>query len=335
MPLGYASGMSATPTAHSRPAAHAVERGRPSISVGVPVYNEAESVLELVTSIAAVFTRMQAPYEILFVDDGSTDGTFDAIAGARAAEPAVRAIRFRRNYGKSAALAAGFREARGDLIVTMDGDLQDDPREIPKLVAKLDEGYDLVSGWKLVRRDPWTKTVPSRFYNLVTRKLSGLDLHDFNCGLKVYRREVTESISVYGDLHRYLPALAHFAGFRVGEAPVEHHPRRHGTSKFGPARFLNGLLDLLGVMFLHAKARSPLHFFGRLGLYSGVAGFLICLWFLIEWCLGSPLRVRPLMLFGVVLIILGMQFLSMGFLGELIAKERGSEPYPIRDRLEE
>jgi glycosyltransferase involved in cell wall biosynthesis len=270
------------------------------------------------------------------VDDGSTDGTFDALAGARAAEPQLRAIRFRRNHGKSAALAAGFREARGDIIVTIDGDLQDDPREIPKLIQKLDdEGYDLVSGWKQKRRDPWTKTVPSRFYNLVTRRLTGLDLHDFNCGLKVYRREVTESIAVYGDLHRYLPALAHWAGFKVGEAPVLHHPRRHGVSKFGRARFLNGLLDLLGVMFLHTKARSPLHFFGRMGLASGGAGFMICLLFLGQWIMGSPLRVRPLMLFGVVLIILGMQFLSMGFLGELIAKERGSELTPIRDRLEE
>ena len=329
--------MSATPGIKPAPApARARELSRPrTISVVIPVYNEAESVLELVTSLVSVLGPGPAPYEILFVDDGSTDGTFDAIAGARATDPAVRAVRFRRNYGKSAALAAGFREARGDLIVTIDGDLQDDPREIPALIEKLDEGYDLVSGWKMKRRDPWTKTWPSRFYNLVTRRISGLDLHDFNCGLKVYRREVTESIAVYGDLHRYLPALAHWAGFRVAEIPVRHHPRRHGVSKFGHARFLNGLLDLLGVMFLHAKARSPLHFFGRLGLASAGAGLLVCLVFLIQWILGDPLRVRPLMLFGVVLIILGMQFLSMGFLGELIAKERGSEPYPIRERLDE
>jgi glycosyltransferase involved in cell wall biosynthesis len=329
--------MSSTPTIKAVPAATEVAgRGRPrAISVVVPVFNEAESVLELATTLGQVLGRSSVPYEILFVDDGSTDGTFDAIAGARVAEPAVRAIRFRRNHGKSAALAAGFREARGDLIVTIDGDLQDDPREIPPLIQKLDEGYDLVSGWKQKRRDPWTKTVPSRLYNLVTRRITGLDLHDFNCGLKVYRREVTEAISVYGELHRYLPALAHWAGFRVGEAPVMHHPRRHGVSKFGHARFLNGLLDLLAVMFLHAQSRSPLHFFGRLGLASAAAGALVCLVFLAQWAFGSPLRVRPLMLFGVVLIILGMQFLSMGFLGELIAKERGSEPYPIRDRLDE
>jgi glycosyltransferase involved in cell wall biosynthesis len=328
--------MSATPTLRPAPVSAVARGGARTISVVVPVYNEAESVLELVTRLGEVLARGQGPFEILFVDDGSTDGTFDALAGARAAEPQLRAIRFRRNHGKSAALAAGFREARGDIIVTIDGDLQDDPREIPKLIQKLEqEGYDLVSGWKQKRQDPWTKTVPSRFYNFVTRRLTGLDLHDFNCGLKVYRREVTESIAVYGDLHRYLPALAHWAGFKVGEAPVVHHPRRHGVSKFGRARFLNGLLDLLGVMFLHAKARSPLHFFGRMGLASGGAGLLICLGFLVEWIMGSSLRVRPLMLFGVVLIILGVQFLSMGFLGELIAKERGSELTPIRDRLEE
>ncbi len=307
---------------------------RPMISVVVPVLNEAESVPALVQGLHRVLAMSGHPYEILFVDDGSIDGTFAALAAARTSEPALRAIRFRRNFGKSAALAAGFREARGEIIITIDGDLQDEPAEIPRLVAKLDEGYDLVSGWKVKRRDPWTKTVPSRLYNLVTRRLSGLDLHDFNCGLKAYRREVIEAIDVYGDLHRYLPALAHWAGFRVGEIPVEHHPRRHGTSKFGRGRFLNGLLDLLGVMFVHAKERSPLHFFGRLGLASAGAGFLVCLVFLIQWIGGSPLRVRPMMILGVVLVILGIQFLSMGFLGELIAKERGSRPYPIRDRLD-
>jgi glycosyltransferase involved in cell wall biosynthesis len=302
--------------------------------VVIPVFNEVDSVPQLVAELGRVLSASGEPYEIFFIDDGSTDGTFEAIARASESEPAVRAIRFRRNYGKSAALAAAFREARGDLVVTIDGDLQDDPAEIPNLIARLDEGYDLVSGWKRKRRDPWSKRFPSRIYNFVTRLISGLKIHDFNCGLKVYRREVTETLDVYGDLHRYLPALAHWAGFRVTETPVVHHPRRHGVTKFGRARYLNGLLDLLGVMFLHSSERSPLHLFGRFGIFSGAVGFVICAFFLAQWIGGSPLRVRPLMLFGVVLIILGMQFISLGFLGELIAKERGSRPYPIRDRIE-
>jgi glycosyltransferase involved in cell wall biosynthesis len=307
--------------------------GPRGVTVLVPVLNEAESVAPLVEQLVTVLGPGNEPFEILFVDDGSTDSTYIEIARAREREPAVRAIRFRRNFGKSAALAAGFREARGGVIVTIDGDLQDEPLEIPKLIAKLDEGYDLVSGWKVKRRDPLSKRLPSRLYNLTTRRLSGLDIHDFNCGLKAYRREVTETIAVYGELHRYIPALAHWAGFRVTELPVEHHARRHGASKFGGSRYLNGLLDLLGVMFLNSSERSPLHLFGRIGLATGAAGALICLVFLGQWILGSPLRVRPLMLFGVALILLGVQFVSMGFLGELIAKERGTRPYPIRDRL--
>ncbi len=303
------------------------------VSVVVPVYNEADSVQPLASRMATVLAELGVPYEILFIDDGSTDGTFAEIISARATNPAIRAIRFRRNFGKSAALAAAFREVRGDLIVTIDGDLQDEPAEIPELLRKLDEGYDLVSGWKQKRRDPLSKRLPSKLYNLVTRRISGLSIHDFNCGLKAYRRHVVEAIEIYGELHRYIPALAHWAGFRVTEVPVLHHPRQHGRSKFGSSRYLNGLLDLLGVMFLNSSERSPLHLFGRLGIFTGLAGFLICLVFLIEWIGGSPLRVRPLMLFGVALILLGVQFVSMGFLGELIAKERGARPYPIRERL--
>lgn len=303
------------------------------VSVIVPVFNEAESIRPLVEKLTAALGARGEPYEILFVDDGSTDRTFLEIAGARERDPVVRAIRFRRNFGKSAALAAGFHEVTGDIVVTIDGDLQDEPAEIPNLIARLDEGYDLVSGWKLKRRDPLSKRLPSRLYNLTTRRLSGLDIHDFNCGLKAYRREVTDTIAVYGELHRYIPALAHWAGFRVTELPVTHHPRPHGRSKFGTSRYLNGLLDLLGVMFLNSSERSPLHLFGRIGLWTGAAGALICLVFLVQWVLGSPLRVRPLMLFGVALILLGVQFVSMGFLGELIAKEHGTRPYPIRDRL--
>ena len=324
-----------TPTLAAAPSATAgVLPARPRLlSVIVPVWNEVESVAELVSQLRQVLGAHGEPYEILFVDDGSTDGTFDAVAGAAAGEPALRAIQLRRHFGKSATLAAGFREARGQIVVTIDGDLQDDPSEIPNLLAKLDQGYDLVSGWKTKRQDPWSKRIPSRFFNLVTRRISGLDIHDFNCGLKVYRREVVDAIDVYGELHRYLPALAHWAGFRVGELPVVHHPRRHGVTKFGRSRYLNGFLDLLGVMFLNSSERSPLHLFGRLGLASAAVGFVICGVFLAQWLGGSPLRVRPLMLFGLALILLAVQFVSIGFLGELVVKERGSRPYPIRDRL--
>lgn len=321
-PARTASGAAAVPAATPR-----------LVSVVAPVWNEVESVPELVARVGQVLAARGQPYEILLVDDGSTDGTFEAISRAHLSEPALRAIRLRRHFGKSAALAAGFQETRGDIVVTIDGDLQDDPAEIPSLIAKLDEGYDLVSGWKVKRQDPWNKRLPSRFFNFVARRISGLDIHDFNCGLKAYRREVTQAVDIYGELHRYLPALAHWAGFRVGEVPVVHHPRRHGVTKFGKSRFMNGFLDLLGVMFLHSSERSPLHLFGRLGFASAAIGFVICTAFLVDWLGGSPMRVRPLMLFGLALILLGVQFVSIGFLGELVVKERGSRPYPLRDRL--
>jgi glycosyltransferase involved in cell wall biosynthesis len=227
----------------------------------------------------------------------------------------------------------GFKETRGRLVVTLDSDLQDDPKEIAFLIEKLDEGYDLVSGWKKDRRDPITKTAPSRLFNLVVRSITGIKIHDFNCGLKAYRGEVARSLDLYGELHRFIPVLAHWSGCRVGERPVLHHARKHGRSKFGAARFVNGFLDLLSVMFLTAHESNPLHLFGRLGLFFLLVGTVINVYFAVQWVMGEPLRVRPLLLFGVGLVILAIQFISMGLLGEMIAKTGRRKEYPLRARL--
>jgi len=214
----------------------------------------------------------------------------------------------------------------------MDADLQDDPAELPRLIEALDNGYDLVSGWKQNRQDPISKTVPSRLFNFVTSRVSGIRLHDFNCGFKAYRREVTTSIEIYGELHRFIPALAHWGGFRVGEVPVHHRARRFGRSKFGAARFVNGFLDLLSAAFISTSALKPLHLFGRVGLLFLAVGGLIGLWFVILWSMGEPIRVRPLMLFGAGLVLLGIQFILMGLLGEMIARLGARVDYPIRRR---
>lgn len=302
------------------------------LSVVVPAYDEAESLPELVAEIRGVLAAGSGSWEILIVDDGSRDGTGEAIATLAAADPHVRGVSFRRNFGKSAALATGFRLARGERVVTMDADLQDDPAELPKLLAKLDEGYDLASGWKQNRQDPVTKTLPSRLFNAVTSRVAGIRLHDFNCGFKAYRREVTQAIEVYGEFHRFMPALANWAGFRVAEVPVHHRARRHGRSKFGAARFVNGFLDLLSAAFISTSALKPLHVFGRIGLMFFGSGFLIGLFFVVQWLTGEPMRVRPLMLLGVGLVILGIQFVLMGLLGDMIAHLGAHRVYPERRR---
>ena len=305
----------------------------PRLSLVIPVLNEAESLPELAEAIRGALAAEGLEYEVLFVDDGSTDATGEVLERLHAQDPRVRAIRFRRNYGKSAALAVAFREARGERVVTLDGDLQDDPREVPRLLRRLEEGYDLVSGWKKVRHDPWTKTAPSKLFNLVTSAMSGIRLHDFNCGLKAYRSEVTQTLEVYGEMHRYLPVLAHFSGFRVTEMPVEHHPRLHGQSKFGAARFLNGFLDLLTVLFVASNRRSPLHMFGRLAMVFFGLGTLMLAYVAARWLLGDPIRVRPLLLFGVGFEIVAIQFVSLGLLGELIARHRQPDEYAVRARV--
>ena len=290
------------------------------LSVLVPAYNEVESLPELYRAVRAELEKTGRSWEILVIDDGSNDGTLDLLRALRAADERVRVISFRRNYGKSAALSVGFGEARGEILITMDADLQDDPAEIPRLVARLEEGFDVVSGWKQKRQDPIAKTVPSRLFNVVTSMACGLKLHDFNCGLKAYRSEAARSLEVYGELHRYLPALSHMQGFKVTEIPVRHHARRFGATKFGNNRFINGFLDLLAVMFLYAGSRSPLHFFGRIGLLLGSIGGVILVYFTWIWISGQWLRVRPLLLFGVIMVIVATQFISLGLLGEMMAR---------------
>jgi glycosyltransferase involved in cell wall biosynthesis len=303
---------------------------RPQLSVVVPAYNEAESLPELHRELTAALETLGHTWEIVYVDDGSRDGSDEVLARLAAGDPRVRGVALRRNFGKSAALATGFRLARGEWIATIDADLQDDPAELPKLIAALEAGQDLVSGWKQNRQDPITKTVPSRFFNAVTSAVAGLKLHDYNCGFKLYRREVTEAIEVYGELHRFMPALAHWRGFRVGEVPVRHRARRFGRSKFGAARFVNGFLDLLAASFISTSSLKPLHVFGRIGLLFFVIGMLIGAFFVGQWAMGEPMRVRPLMLFGAALVLLGFQFVLMGLLGEMIASQGARADYPVR-----
>jgi glycosyltransferase involved in cell wall biosynthesis len=304
------------------------------ITALIPVYNEAENLKPLLEKLTSDLKALGKSYEILVVDDGSTDDTLEALRLLHGSIPHLRAIVFRRNYGKSAALSVGFGAARGRFVVTLDGDLQDDSAEIGGLIQKLSEGYDLVSGWKQKRKDPVSKTIPSKLFNAVTSSMTGVKLHDMNCGLKAYRAEVVKTIQLRGELHRFIPVLAHWNGFRVGEMRTVHHPRLHGKTKFGPARFLNGFLDLLAVMFLNTSSRRPLHLFGRIGVFFALVGAAITIGFSWRWVLGEGLRLRPALLFGAVLIILGIQFISMGFLGELIASTRAHEPdYAIRERL--
>ncbi len=305
------------------------------LSVVIPAYNEKESLPELLEKTHRVLQGLKISYEIIVVDDGSRDGTFEALRRLKSRFPALRAIQFRRNYGKSAALAEGFRLARGDIVVTMDADLQDDPEEIPSLLRKLREGYDLVSGWKKKRRDPLTKTIPSRLFNYVTARVTGIPLHDFNCGLKAYRSEVIKSIQVYGELHRFLPVLAQWQGFRIGEVPVRHHPRKYGKTKFGFSRFFNGFFDLITVLFLTRYKTTPLHIFGLIGLGAFTLGFFIELYLTILWFMGHSIRNRPLFFLGILLIIVGVQFVVLGLLGEMLSANFAENmEYSIKDRID-
>lgn len=324
----------ATPAPPAMPAALATAAAAPyapDLSVVIPVYDEAQSLPELYNRLRAAAGAAGMRYEILFVDDGSTDDTPRLLKMLANDDPSVRVISFRRNFGKSAALAVAFARVKGRYVLTLDGDLQDDPAELSRLFEAIEaRGLDLVSGWKQVRHDPWTKTWPSKLFNAVTASMCGLPLHDFNCGLKLYRREVVESIEVYGEFHRFLPALAHWRGFRVGELPVTHHARRFGKSKFGASRFINGFLDLIAAMFLSRNALKPLHVFGRMALLSGGAGVLISLYFFTTWLLREPVRVRPIFVLGLVLIVVAIQLLLMGLLGEMIAAGRPKTDWPVR-----
>lgn len=299
--------------------------------------NEAESLSELLGKIGQALEPAYT-YEVIFVDDGSSDRSWEVIGELKAggSNGCVKGISLLRNYGKSAALQSGFREAKGRFVITMDADLQDDPAEIPEMIGMLEGGYDLVSGWKKVRHDPFSKTVPSRFFNKVTSWVTGIRLHDFNCGLKAYRREVVESIDLYGELHRYIPLLARWEGFnRIGEKVVQHHPRKYGKTKFGLSRFMHGFLDLLTLVFLNSYLRRPMHFFGTIGFILLVVGAAVNLYLAVEKIVyGQNLTGRPLLLLGIMLMVLGAQFFSIGFLGELINRNRNHTGEPnIREKL--
>lgn len=301
----------------------------PEISIVIPLYNEDQSLRELTQKIEDALAGAQ--FEIIFVDDGSDDGSWDVISELNRQNTFVKAIRFRKNHGKSDALQAGFEAANGRYVVTLDADLQDDPYEIPSLIEKLKNGADLVSGWKKVRHDPISKTLPSRFFNAVTRFTTGIKLHDFNCGLKAYKKEVVENIYLYGEMHRYVPLLAKWQGFsNIEEKVVKHHPRKYGKTKFGISRFLNGFLDLLTLLFVNRYVRQPMHFFGSAGVLflivgSAISGYLAYL----KIFFGEPLGNRPLLFLGILLILVGVQFFSIGFLGEMINKVQVKYQKPV------
>jgi glycosyltransferase involved in cell wall biosynthesis len=309
---------------------------RPMISVVIPLFNEEESLRELAERLVPVLDAMAGGnWEVIFVDDGSRDGSFEVLRELNARDPRFIAVRFRTNYGKSAALSVGFDRARGEYVFTMDADLQDDPQELPAMLETLRGGFDLVSGWKRKRHDPWHKTLPSKLFNKTVQSVTGLNIHDFNCGLKGYHSDVLPHLNVYGEMHRYLPAQAHWQGFRVTELPVQHHPRRHGVSKFGMERFVKGFLDLLTLVLTTKYAQRPLHVFGTVGVIIALVGVIIDGWLTVEWFLGrTSLTNRPLALLGVLLIIVGVQLVSIGLIGEMIAKNSlNNEQYSIRETL--
>jgi len=313
------------------------------ISVIIPVYNEEGSLEPLHAELAvAAAGGGLGPFEFVFVDDGSRDGSWTKLMALAARDPRVRAIRFRRNFGKAAALSAGFQAARGERIFTLDADLQDDPAEIPRFLTRLDEGADVVSGWKKTRHDPWHKVFPSRVFNAMVSRLTGCRLHDHNCGFKLYRTEVVREVEIYGELHRFVPVLAHARGFRVAEIEIHHRPRRHGISKYGVSRFLKGFLDLLTVRFLTRFRQRPLHILGGAGLgllALGLLGlgYLAVLWIMGAWIPGyRPIGNRPMLFYAIALLIFGGQLLSLGILAELVTAYsiRPQDTYSIAETIE-
>jgi glycosyltransferase involved in cell wall biosynthesis len=304
------------------------------ISVVVPLLNEERSLEALYREIADALEPLGHDYEVVFVDDGSTDASLAVLSRLHDETTNVVVIHLRRNFGKAAALQAGFVEARGDLVVTIDADLQDDPAEIPKLLAKLDESFDLVSGWKTRRNDPLARRLFSRVFNWVTGVISGVHLHDVNCGLKAYRAEVLHGIRLYGELHRFIPVLASYRGYRIAEIPVNHRPREHGRSRYGPERYLRGFFDLLSVTFMGRYKHRPLHLFGGVGVLMGAVGFVILLYLSIEWFWGQAIGQRPLLTLGVLLLVVGIQFVSLGLLSELITSQH-EERLDERERIDQ
>jgi len=307
----------------------------PEISVVIPVLDEEGSVVELARKIQETLDGAGRSFEIVFVDDGSRDETPERVREAHDDDGRVKLVRLRRNFGKAAALCAGFEASSGQVVITMDGDLQDEPSEIPRFLEKIEEGFDLVSGWKKHRKDPANKRWPSKLFNWATRKMAHVDLHDFNCGFKAYRREVIDQIALYGELHRYIPVLASRKGFSVGELAVIHNPREHGVSKYGWDRYYKGLLDLITVLFITKYTRRPLHLFGAIGLTCFGGGLLINSYLAILWAMGQPLNNRPLLLLGVLLMLVGIQVLTTGLIGEMITFKnfRRSDTYSVKERV--
>ncbi len=301
-----------------------------SISVIIPLYNEKNSLVELYGELVQELFSYSSDCEIIFVDDGSTDGSFEILKELQGKDRCIKIIRFRRNFGKSSALSAGFRVAEGEVIVTMDADLQDRPSEMSKLLARLEEGWDLVSGWKRQRKDSWGKRLTSRVFNRLTAFLTGVRLHDINCGFKAYRRRVIEEVKVYGEMHRYIPVLASYRGFRVDEVPIEHRARPHGRSKYGAGRLWGGFFDLLTVVMLTRYNSKPLHVFGVLGVLLLLIGLLIEAYLTVGWFLGRWIEDRPAFMLGILLLIMGVQFIFFGLLAEMIAySSRREDDYSI------
>ena len=299
------------------------------VSIVIPVKNEEETLNILHEKLESVLIKENiSSYEIIFIDDGSTDNSWTIMEKLAKEYPEnIKAIKFRKNFGKSYALMAGFAEASGEVIITLDADLQDDPEEIPNFLNKINEGYDLVSGWKKKRNDPLSKTIPSKIFNKVTGYLSGLKLHDFNCGFKAYKKEVLDHIQIYGDLHRYIPVLAHDMGYKVTEIPIKHHPRKHGVTKYGMERYVRGFLDLLTILTTTRFLQRPGHFFGGLGILSGIFGFACLSYLVVLWFMGiRPIGTRPLFFFGILAVILCFQLISLGLLAEISVRNKNPRP---------
>lgn len=297
------------------------------ITIIIPVHNEEKNINELHNKIKSILISRDLKYEIIFIDDGSTDNTFEQINNIK--DENIRIIQFRRNFGKSAALDCGFKEAKGNYVITMDGDLQDEPNEIPKFIEELKK-YDMVSGWKYNRQDPLSKTFPSKIFNRLTRFLTGVNIHDFNCGYKGYNNYMLEDIKVYGELHRYIPALAFWKGYSVSEIKVEHHPRVNGKSKYGIERLLKGFLDLITITFLMNYLKRPLHIFGSTGLILNLFGIVTCVYLASLWLSGTTIGDRPLLLLGILLLVTGTQFISIGLIGELLINSKDHDDYAIK-----
>ncbi len=302
------------------------------ISVIIPVYNEVESINELYKQLLKALQEFSR-YEIIFIDDGSSDGSVETIKKLSELDNSINLIQFHRNYGKSAALAEGFKHAKGNYIVTMDADLQDDPKEISNLINKLEEGFDLVSGWKKDRKDPLSKRLPSKLFNFVTRLFTGVNIHDFNCGLKIYRKAVVKTLELYGGRHRYIPAMAGQKKFKVTEIIVNHRPRIYGETKYGGSRLFHGLFDLISILFLSKYTQSPMYFFGKIGLITFLSGITIEIYVLyLKYSLGDPFaKHMALLMLGILIIVVGIQFFSIGLVGEMIANSNQDKESRVKE----